>query len=193
MALPASAVAASAVIGKITVTPAEFQFVQYDAAEISALVADLAERLGVANPIHLIVDETTPLAKTSAELESASSDTTIVIRAESGALENTKRFTTFGPNHARESIGRMLLRASDRLRDDFADTPPDLELSLEENAAWDSYCAGRMAQRGYAIIEQRWRYNYRNRFGFSDATDAAFDHLWAATDLGWSDLTNTAV
>lgn len=189
MTSPESAVAASAVTGKITITPAEFQFVQYDAAEISTLVADLAERLGVANPIHLIIDETTPLAKLSAELESASSDTTIVIRAESGALENTKRFTTFGPDHARESLGRMLLRARDRLRNDFADTPADLELSLEENAAWDAYCAGRMAQYGYDIIEQRWRYNYRNRFGFSDATDAAFDHLWAATDRSWADLT----
>ena len=45
-------------MAKVTVIPEEFTFVKYDAAEIAGIVADLAERLGVANPIRVVVDET---------------------------------------------------------------------------------------------------------------------------------------
>lgn len=182
---------ASATFGKVTVTPAEFTLVRYEADEIAAFVSELAEQLGVANPIHLVVNEKTPLAKVSAEVASASSDETVVINAESGAIENTKQLQTFGPKQATVSLGRMLLRARDRMRDDFADAPPDLDLSLQQNAAWDAYCAGRLARQGYDVNQQRFRYNYRNRFGFSDAADAAFERIWSADDLGWADLTAT--
>ena len=47
------------VAGKVTVAPAQFVHVKYDAAEIAALVTDLAEQLGVSNPIELTIDETT--------------------------------------------------------------------------------------------------------------------------------------
>lgn len=175
----------------ITVIPAEFHLVSYDAEEIQAIIAEMAGHLGVSNPVQLVVDETTPNAKLSAQLDTASSDTTIVIHAESGALENTRDLTTFGPDTARSSIGRMLLRARDRMRDDFADAPADLQLSNPQNAAWDAYCAGRLARLDGSpvpINKQRWRYNFRNRFGFDDRTDAHFERLWNAEDLGWSDL-----
>ncbi len=184
----ASETLAAAVIGKVTVTPAEFRLVAFDAHELAALVAELAEQFGVANPIHLIVDEATPLAKLSAELDATSSDAPLTIRAESGALENMKQLTTFGRERAAESLGRMLLRARDRMRDDFADAPPDLELTLAQNAAWDAYCAGRLARRGHRVVQQRWRYNYRNRFGFTDRADEAFERLWAADDLGFAEM-----
>jgi hypothetical protein len=80
------------------------------------------------------------------------------------------------------------LRARDRMRADFADAPADLDLSLTENAAWDTYCAGRLARMGVEVNQQRWRYNHRNRFGFNDRVDAEFDRLWSADDLGWSDI-----
>jgi len=176
------------VAGKVTVAPAQFVQVKYDAAEIAALVTDLARQLGVSNPIELTIDETTPLAKIICELDAVSSDAVIRISAQSGALENTKVLTTLGPVQTKVAVGRMLLRARDRMRDDFADAPPDNDLTREENAAWDTYCAGRLLRAGYEIQEQRWRYNYRNRFGFSDAVDADFDLLWAADDLGWASL-----
>jgi hypothetical protein len=178
---------------KVTVSPAEFSLVKYDAAEIAQIVTELAEQFGIANPIHVVVDETTPLGKMSAEIETAadgshSSDSVVTIRAESGALENTQRFTHFGPKTARLSLGRMLLRARDRLRSDFADAPGDLELTNQQNAAWDTYSAGRLERHGLEVNRQRWRYNHRNRFGFSDEIDAEFDRLWASDDLGWHDL-----
>ena len=173
---------------KVTVTPTEFHFVKYDSQDIVDVVTELAELLGVANPIHVIVDDTTPLAKLAAEADGNSSDATPTLRAESGALENTQRFTHFSADAARGSLGRTLLRARDRLRPDFADTPNDFDLSLSDNAAWDTYCAGRLDRLGVKLNKQRWRYNYRNRFGFSDENDAEFEQLWAADDLGWADL-----
>ena len=148
----------------------------------------MAEQLGVSNPVRVIVDETTQLAKMSAEI-GESSDDEVTIRLESGALENTQRFTHFGDEAARESIGRMLLRARDRMRPDFADTPDDLDLDNAQNAAWDAYCAGRLARLGLDVNQQRFRYNYRNRFGFSDRADARFDQIWTSDDLGWDELT----
>ena len=179
--------------GKVTVAPAQFVQVKYDAAEIAALVANLAEQLGVSNPIELQIDETTPLAKIVSELDAVSSDAmssdaVIRIAAQSGALENTKVLTTLGPVQTRVAVGRMLLRARDRMRDDFADAPADNDLTREENAAWDTYCAGRLLRAGCEIHEQRWRYNHRNRFGFSDAIDTDFNRLWAADDLAWASL-----
>ncbi len=176
---------------KVTVSPEEFTFVKFDAAEIAAIVAELAERLEIANPIRVIVDEATPLAKVYEEIDAASSDATITLHAESGALEDRKRPTSFSPVGARESLGRILLRARDRMRADFADAPADRDLTLEQNAAWDTYCAGRLASMGIEVNQQRWRYNHRNRFGFSDDVDAMFERLWSSDDLGWSAVPGT--
>ena len=174
--------------GRVKVFPAEFRLVTYDAAAIAAVTTEMAELLGVPNPIKVLVDETTQLAKMSAEV-GESSDDEITIRVESGALENTQRFTHFAERAARESIGRMLLRARDRMRPDFADIPGDLDLDNAQNAAWDAYCAGRLAQAGVEVNQQRFRYNYRNRFNFSDAADTRFDQIWASDGLGWDELT----
>ena len=173
---------------KVTVSPEEFTFVHYDATEIATIVAELAAQLELANPIHVVVDETTPLAKVSEEIDAASSDATITLHAESGALEDRRHPMSFSATGARESLGRMLLRAHDRMRPDFADAPGDLELTLAQNAAWDTYCAGRLARMGVETNRQRWRYNHRNRFGFTDDVDAGFDRLWSADDLGWADV-----
>ena len=174
---------------KVTVTPDEFTFVEYVAGDIAEIVAELAAQLELANPIRVIIDETTPLAKVYEEVDGTSSDSTITLYAESGALEDGKHPRSFSAADAREALGRLLLRASDRMRPDFAATPADLELSLAENAAWDTYCVGRLERMGLDVNQQRWRYNHRNRFGFNDGVDAAFDRIWAADDLSWSDLT----
>lgn len=176
----------AAFTGKITVSPAEFTFVKYESGVIAEIVAELAAMLEISNPIEVIVDETTPLAKLSEELDGTSSDATITLHAESGALEDRRHPMSFSRDAARESLGRILLRAHDRLRTDFAEAPADVDLTLSENAAWDTYCVGRLARLGLATNQQRWRYNHRNRFGFDDGTDAAFDTLWNADDLGWS-------
>ena len=176
--------------GKVTISPGEFSLVKFDAQQIADVATEMAELLGVPNPIHIVVDETTPLARLLSELDGTSSDAQITIHAESGAFEQTRRPTMFDYERTATSVGRMLLRARDRMRPDFADVEPDIELSVEELAAWDAYATARLARLGRPINQQRWRYNYRNRFGFSDDTDAAFERLWAADNIGWSDVLN---
>jgi len=173
----------------VTVEPETFTLVSYDSSVIATIVSQLAQRLDITHPIRVEVDETTPLGKSSAEFDGEiSSDTTIVVRIESGALENTKRLTTFSEPRARLSLGMALLRARDRTRPDFDGVPGDRELTNAQNSAWDAYCAGRLSRLGLEPTPQRYRYDFRNRFGFSDDVDVAFDRLWAADDLGWSEF-----
>lgn len=180
----------------VTVVPERFTLVAYDPADIAALVSDLADRIGIPNPVTVEVDERTPLSKMSATVVAASPDATspdatVLLRFESGALENTKQLTTFGETRARLSIGKMLLRASDRLSGRFDDAPDDISLSNPQNAAWDAYCGGRLERLGLEPVQQQYRYDFRNRFGFGDDIDATFDRLWSAEGLAWSDLSGT--
>jgi hypothetical protein len=176
----------------VSVSPEQFTLVEYDADHIAEIARGVAELVHLTNPIEIEIDETTPLAKMSAVVAAPSSDATITLRLESGALEDMKNLTTFDDAHARLSLGRVMLRASDRLRDDFADAPEDLELTNEQNAAWDTYCGGRLERLGLAPIQQQYRYDFRNRFGFNDDVDTVFDRLWASEDLGWHDLPTPA-
>ncbi len=173
---------------QVSVAPERFTLVAYDPAEIRAIVHDLAERIGISNPVAVEVDERTPLSKMSAWVDGTSPDATVLLRFESGALENTKQLTTFGETKAKLSIGRMLLRASDRLSGRFDDAPEDISLSNPQNAAWDAYCGGRLERLGLEPIQQQYRYDFRNRFGFDDDVDATFERLWSADGLAWSDL-----
>jgi hypothetical protein len=86
------------------------------------------------------------------------------------------------------SLGRLLLRARDRLLGGFGEAPADTDLSLAQVAAWETYCAGRLERLGVSVNQQRWRYNFRNRHGFSDRSDAAFETLWASDGLTWGEL-----
>jgi hypothetical protein len=70
----------------------------------------------------------------------------------------------------------------------FGEAPADDELSLAQMAAWESYCVGRLVRLGIEVNEQRWRYNFRNRHGFTDASDAAFDQIWSSDGLTWGEL-----
>jgi hypothetical protein len=168
----------------VTVTPQNFTFVNYDAAEIERVVADLATKLGITNDIAVEVDETSPLARVTV----ASDGDTITIRADSGALEDTKRLRQLSDRAVCTSLGRVLLRVRDREWGRFADAPPDAELTLPQQAAWDTYCVGRLERVGVPVNQQRWRYNFRNRHGFNDEVDAAFDRIFAAEGWSWGEL-----
>lgn len=177
----------------VTVTPPEFRFVSYDANLIARSAATIADAIGLGDvPIVVEVDETTPLARMTLHLPgSPESDLlggAIVIRAESGAFEDTRR-----PRHQSEvatanSLGRLLLRARDRLSGGFGEAPSDADLSLAQVAAWETYCVGRLERLGIVVNQQRWRYNFRNRHGFTDRSDAAFERLWASDGLTWGEL-----
>lgn len=169
----------------VSVTPQEFKFVAYDAALIQRVAEGLLSSLGLDDrDLNIEVDETTPLSRTRVEIR----DDTISIRAESGAFEDTKRPRQQSEVATATSLGRVLLRVRDRLAGGFGDAPPDDELTLGQVAAWETYSVGRLQRLGIEVNQQRWRYNYRNRHGFTNATDEAFNKLWASDGLTWGEL-----
>lgn len=169
----------------ITVSPETFKFVQFDAATIMRVAEGLVGALGLTgNDLSIVVDETTPLAKISYEI----SDHTISVHADSGAFEDTRKPRQLSEHATATSLGRVLLKARDRLSGGFGEAPADDQLSLAQIAAWDTYAVGRLERVGVAANQQRWRYNFRNRHGFSDGTDAAFDQLWSSDGLTWGEL-----
>jgi hypothetical protein len=168
----------------VSVTPQQFTFVAYDAALIQRIAEQLLASLGMQDhDVAIEVDERTPLARVRVEVADP-----IAIRAESGAFEDPKRPRQQSEIMTATSLGRVLLRVRDRLLGGFADAPPDKQLSLAEMAAWEAYCLGRLERLGITVNQQRWRYNFRNRHGFTDHADAAFDRLWAGDALTWDDL-----
>jgi len=166
----------------VTVTPATFTLVYFDAAAIAAVAAGVAERLGVTADLVIEVDEASPLPRVW-----TTPGDPIAIRVESGAFEDTRRPRHQSDEAVARSVGRALLRLLDRFTG-FAAAPDDADLTLAQAAAWDTYVIGRLHRRGWPQHEQRWRYNFRNRHGFTDAADAAFDRLWAADNLTWDQL-----
>ena len=168
----------------VMVTPQTFNFVAYDAPLIQRVAEEMLESLGLADrDLNIEVDETTPLARTRVEVGDA-----ISIRAESGAFEDTRRPRQQSEVATATSLGRVLLRVRDRLNGGFGDAPPDEDLTLAQVAAWETYSVGRLEQLGIEVNQQRWRYNFRNRHGFTDEADGAFNRLWAGDGLTWDEL-----
>jgi hypothetical protein len=168
----------------VTVTPQTFNFVAYDAALIQRVGEELLASIGLEDrDLNIEVDETTPLARTRVEVGDA-----ISIRAESGAFEDTKRPRQQSEVATATSLGRVLLRVKDRLTGGFGEAPPDEDLTLAQIAAWETYSVGRLGRLGIDVNEQRWRYNFRNRHGFTDGADEAFNRLWSSDGLTWGEL-----
>jgi hypothetical protein len=133
--------------------------------------------------VRIEVDETTPLGRAwTSSLEP------LVLSVESGAFEDPKRPRHLSERSVADVLGRLLFRVRDRLDPTFGDVPADDDLSLPESTAWDAYAVGRLARLGYPAQRQRRLYHFRNRHGFSDVADAAFERLWTGEGLSWSDI-----
>ena len=166
---------------RVTLDPPEFKLVDFDPAELTALVERLLDEVGLDRPVTLEVDQTTPLGHTEVK-----SIDPVVLFCESGALEDPRKLRALGPGAAIE-LGRMLFRVRDRLDDAFG--APDA-INLQEEAAWDAYAVGRLIRAGHTHYDERQRrlYQFRTRHGFSDAGDAAFAALWDGVDLTWPEI-----
>ncbi|MET0729284.1 MAG: hypothetical protein ABWZ76_13400 [Acidimicrobiales bacterium] len=171
----------------VVVHPDTFSTVFFDAAEIQALADELVGEVGLAPDlsVRVEVDETTPLGRVSVR-----SMEPVVLLLESGALEDAKRPRQLDPVATADVIGRLLLQVRDRLDPAFGPAPLDDELPLPESVAWEVYCVGRLGRLGRPVQRQRRLYQFRNRHGFTDASDAAFDRLWNAEGLTWTDITD---
>jgi hypothetical protein len=167
----------------VTVTPEEWKFVFFDTARIVAITEKIAGEIGLGADVVLAVDESTPLGR--ARLTALDP---VTIEAEGGAFEDPKRPRQMSEGAVADVVGKWLLRAKDRLDPSFADAPAEDDLSLAQTTAWDTYCIGRLARLGYTVQRQRRLYHFRNRHGFSDLADEAFEQLWNADALGWADI-----
>jgi hypothetical protein len=167
----------------VSVTPATFSFVEFDADLIRRIGDGLVDVLGLDRSVHVEVDETTPLGRVRTEIGDA-----ITVRVESGAFEDSRKPRQQSEEATTANLGRALLRARDRITGGFGEAPADDELNLRQIAAWETYCVGRLARMGVPVNQQRWKYNFRNRHGFTDVADAAFERVWAADGLTWGEL-----
>ena len=169
----------------VEIRPETFSLVHFDANAIRAIVEKLVVLIGLpaAASVTIEVDESTPLA----HAEVTSTDP-IVIAVESGAFEDPKVVRHLNAIAATDVLGKLLLSVKDRLDPAFGEAPADADLTLPEVAAWETYCVGRLGRLGHRVQRQRRLYQFRNRHGFTDAADAAFDALWTADGLTWADI-----
>jgi hypothetical protein len=170
-------------VAQVVVSPTTYTYVFYDADTISAVASKLLDQMGLDVALRVEVDETTPMGR--ARLTSLEP---LTIHAESGAFEDLKRPRQLSEDRTADVVGRLLLKAKDRMDPAFGDPPPDDSLTLAQAAAWDVYAVGRLVRLGYAGQRQRRLYQFRNRHGFTDAADAAFERLWTAESLTWADI-----
>jgi hypothetical protein len=170
----------------VEVRPAEFSMVFFDPAEIQGIVEKLVAEVGLPGDLAVTVevDETTPMGRAR-----VASTQPLVITAESGAFEDVKAPRRLSEAGTVDVIGKLLFSVLDRLDPAFGDPPPDDDLTLQESVAWEVYCVGRLGRLGHPVQRQRRLYQFRNRHGFTDAADAAFERLWSADQLTWDEIT----
>ncbi len=175
-------------MSSITVTPDPFTLVPYDTAEIRALLEEAAALAAIppAVDIELVVDEElfAPLTGHMSDVV----DGRVVLWISGANFEDNKRPCYFSAAQARLDLVVMALRANDRLSDDFADAPPDAELSRGERAAWDAYAVGRARRLGLDMRRPRQLYDFRLQHGFTDVADAAFERCWHAERVTWDGI-----
>jgi hypothetical protein len=180
----------TSVTTRVTVQPDPFKIVEFDRDLLLALAERALVAAGLPDdaPLDIEIVEITPLGQTWIDAVDP-----IAIRVESGAFEDAKRIRKLSETNVLDVLGRLLFRVRDRRDPGFAAAPADEALSREQRAAWDVYCTGRSGRAGLPVQEQRWRYIFRNRLGFTDAADAAFETLWHGSGLTWDDLQSICV
>ena len=168
----------------VEVTPTTFTYVYFDSAYIARIAQRLIGLFHLENHnIRIDINETTPLAKMHIEFGDP-----IVINIQSGAFEDFSRPRQQSEPATTQSLGRILLKVRDRLSPEFANAPADEDLTLVQVAIWETYCVARLSRHDIDINRQRWLYNFRNRHGFNDASDRAFEKIWNSNDLTWEQL-----
>jgi hypothetical protein len=170
-------------VGTVTVNPDEWKFVFFDGSRIAAIGEKLLGEIGLDADVTINVDESTPLGR----VKVASTDP-VVLDVEGGAFEDSRRPRHLSEDATADTLGKWLLRVRDRRDPAFGTPPTDDDLTLAQSTAWDAYCIGRLDRLGYPVQRQRRLYQFRNRHGFSDAADAAFDRLWRGEGLTWADI-----
>jgi hypothetical protein len=172
-------------VAQIQLRPDKWAMVDYEPDRLREIASDMADAAGLPADLDVVVelDDSSPLGRYSIDGMDP-----VHVSMESGAFEDPKHPRQLSEVGASGVLGRLFFRVADRLSEGFADAPDDADLEPAAGVAWEIYAAGRLARSGHQAQIQRWRYHFRNRHGFTDEGDAAFDRLWAADDLTWTDI-----
>jgi hypothetical protein len=172
---------------QIEVSPETFELIDFDADEVAAVAASVADAVGLGDDVkvQIDIDEAVIMAKSSSRLEGD----TVIVEATGGAFESLRQARTFDETRCRNVLGQALLRARDRLDPAFGDPPADGDLDVHQETAWATSIEGRLARSGVISGRpQRRIYHFRVRHGFNDTVDRVFDRLWNADGLTWADI-----
>ena len=167
----------------ITVAPETFTMVDYDAGRIAELAAEAlrgVDGLDDEENVELDVNEheaTSRIAVTSVD--------PIALAVDGGAIEQYKEPRELGELETLIVCTRLFLEVVDRRNPDFGAPDLDAETTMAHKQAWDVNLYGRVGRLGLRLHQPRFRYNFRNRHGFSDNADRIFDQLWSTDGLDW--------
>lgn len=179
-------------MSNITLIPAEFTLVKFDADQVRGLISQTIAEVGFPADVAVTVevDEVLPHPLTSSLVDIVDGEAKLWFTG--GCFESPQRQTGLSVDNTRVELGSALLRAKDRLAGGFADAPQDEELDDRQRTIWDAYAEGRLVALGYPVRVQRRRYTFRLYGGFNDVADAAFARLWSGDALTWDDLSAMA-
>lgn len=172
-------------MARVVVTPERFTLVKFDAAAIARTVEGLADALGVPadDEVQVEVDEEGILAKT----EVRSLDP-IALWLQGGAVEDPKRPREVSEDRVVDAVGLLLVEALDRRSSDFGAPPLGDELELPVLVAWQVHAAARLGAVAGRDQRDRRLYHFRNRHGFTDVADRAFERLWSTEPLTFAQV-----
>ena len=170
----------------VTVTPETFVMVLFEHAPILATAERVAAEVGLPPELDIAIeiDESVPLARAH-----VTSLDPVVIEVEGGAFEDPRHPRQLSEELVADTLGRLFFQVRDRRTPGFGDPPEDDAMDLTHRVAWDTYAVGRLQRLGYDGRHQVRLYAFRNRHGFTDAGDEAFEQLWSGDDLTWADIT----
>jgi hypothetical protein len=175
-------------VSRITLIPEQFTLVPYDSAELLGVLEDALALVDFPQNVDVTLEVDEELFPPLVGFAVDAVDGHAHIWISGANLEDVKRPRHFSRDRAFFDLVLCSLRAKDRLSDDFADAPPDAQLTLAELAAWAVWAEGRAERLGMPARRQRRLYDYRLQHGFTDVADAAFERLWDADTLTWAGI-----
>lgn len=169
----------------VTVTPSEFRLVNFDPADIERIAERLRDEIGLptGHDIRIEVEERSPTGRVL-----TTSVDPLIISVEGGAFENPKQIRSLSEPNVADVLGVAFEQAVDRLDPAFGAPAPGADISLALRVAWDVTAVGRLDRLGHRVQRPRRLYQFRNRHGFTDTADAAFEKLWGGRPASWEEM-----
>ena len=172
----------------ISVSPATFTKVEFTLEQIVSVIEEVQATIGAGTSladadVSVVIDEDQPTARMA-----VTSLDPIEFAADSGAFEDTRQPREFGVEMASVTMASLFIEHLDRTSEAFGAPDVGEPTDLADKVAWSVYTHARVQRAGYRIHKPKHLYNFRNRHGFSDDADRAFEALWAGQDLTYGDI-----